>query len=393
MMAANHVRQKAGLVSSVANETISLVCRSSSDATTSGYFHFTGNASKRTDNSTTINVIYGISRPRCELRKSTVKICCRQTCLFMDLGVQVSVLHVSVVNALCSMTEIKATSRKLQAYGGAQIATLGTVRLHVSYRHIALASFEFFVVRKGNSLMGQDLFDALGFEVRDPLNSLCLIEQSPLTGQRKLDPLNNATQQLLQSSAALRAHSELLHIDPSKKIESYVHSPVIDATMPPVVQKQHRLPLALSDKVKQEVDRLVNDRSLEPIDSSPWVCNMVIVPKANCAVRVCADLSDAIRAVIPDRYPLPTMEELGLFCRQPVLFKDRPKVGLLAGRTQRVGALPYSDDHTVGLVSMASTTVRIVERSILFPVDHGKHPSRNRRRKKPARRHRDLCCD
>ena len=193
------------------------MCRSSSDATTSGYSHFTGNASKRTDNLTTINVIYGISRPRCELRKSTVKIGGRQTCLFMDLGAQVSVLHVSVVKSLRRMTEIKATSRKLQAYGKAEIAMLGTVRLPVSYRHIALSAFEFVVVSNGNSLMGLDLFDALGFEVRDTLNSLCLIEQSPLTGQKALDPLNDATQQLLHLSAALRAHSELIHINSSKK--------------------------------------------------------------------------------------------------------------------------------------------------------------------------------
>ena len=98
-----------------------------------------------------------------------------------------------------------------------------------------------------------------------------------------------------------------------KKIESYVHSPVIDVTVPFVVQKQRRLPLALTDKVTQEVDRLVNDRILEPIDSSPWVCNMVIVPKVNGAVRVCADLSDENRAVILDRYLLLTMEELSDF--------------------------------------------------------------------------------
>ena len=54
----------------------------------------------------------------------------------------------------------------------------------------------------------------------------------------------------------------------------------------------------------------VNDRILEPIDFLPWICSMVIVPKATGAVRVCADLSDANRSVIPDRYPLPTMEEL-----------------------------------------------------------------------------------
>ena len=119
--------------------------------------------------------------------------------------------------------------------------------------------------------MSLDLIDALGFEVRDPLNSLCLIEQSPLTGQGSLDPLNDATQQLLQSSAALRAHSELIHIEPSEKIKSYVHSPVIDVTVPSVVQKQRRLPLAFTNKVKHEVNRLVNHRIFEPIDSSPWV--------------------------------------------------------------------------------------------------------------------------
>ena len=122
--------------------------------------------------------------------------------------------------------------------------------------------------------MGLDLFDALEFEVRVTLNSHCLIEQSPLNGQGLLDQLNNATQRLLQSSAALRVHSELIHIDASKRIESYVHSPVIEVTVLPVVQKQRRLTLALTDKVKQEVDRLVNDRCLEPIVSSPWVCNM-----------------------------------------------------------------------------------------------------------------------
>ena len=87
------------------------VCRSSSDAATSRYPHFAGNGSKRTETSTCINVIYRISRPRCELHKSTVRIGGRQIRLFMDLGAHVSVLHFSVVTALRCMTEIRATSK------------------------------------------------------------------------------------------------------------------------------------------------------------------------------------------------------------------------------------------------------------------------------------------
>ena len=111
------------------------VCRSSSDAATSRFPHFTGNASKRTETLTCINVINGISRPRCELRKSTVRIGGRQTLLFMDLGAQVPVLHVIVIKAIRRMTEIRATSRKLQADGGAEIATLGTIMFRVIPPH------------------------------------------------------------------------------------------------------------------------------------------------------------------------------------------------------------------------------------------------------------------
>ena len=202
---------------------LAAVCCSSSDAATNRYPHSTGNASNRTETPTCINVIYGISRPRCELRKSTVRIGGRRTHLFMDLGAQVSVLHVSVVRALRRMTKIRATSRKLQAYGGAEIATLGTIRLPVSYRNVALPAFEFVVVRNGNSLMGLDLFDALGFEVRDPLNSPCVIEQSPHNSQGSVDSLNGNTPRYLQSSPTLRGRSQPLHLYPSKKIGCYVH--------------------------------------------------------------------------------------------------------------------------------------------------------------------------
>ena len=120
--------------------------------------------------------------------------------------------------------------------------------------------------------------------------------------------------QLLQSSSALHNHSEILYIfDPTKKIKCYVQSPDIDLTVPPVVQKLRRLPLAFTNKVRLEMDRLIKKQILEPIESSLWVCNMIIAPKANGDVRVCADLSDASRAVIPDRYPLLNFEELSNF--------------------------------------------------------------------------------
>ena len=39
---------------------------------------------------------------------------------------------------------------------------------------------------------------------------------------------------------------------------------------------------------------------------------MVVVHKPNGDVRICCDLTDVNRAIIPDRYSLPTIEELSM---------------------------------------------------------------------------------
>lgn len=49
---------------------------------------------------------------------------------------------------------------------------------------------------------------------------------------------------------------------------------------------------------------------IEPIDASPWVSNLVIVQKKTGGIRTCVDMRAANKAVVPDRYPLPTTEEL-----------------------------------------------------------------------------------
>ncbi|KAJ7998310.1 hypothetical protein DPEC_G00221370 [Dallia pectoralis] len=80
--------------------------------------------------------------------------------------------------------------------------------------------------------------------------------------------------------------------------------------VPPVVQPLRRVPLALRDGVTQELQRLQADGIIEPIDASPWVSNLVIARKKSGGRRVCFDLRQVNKALVPDKYPLPTTEEL-----------------------------------------------------------------------------------
>jgi hypothetical protein len=49
---------------------------------------------------------------------------------------------------------------------------------------------------------------------------------------------------------------------------------------------------------------------IERIDVSVWTSNIVVARKKCGGVRVCVNLSDVNKALVPQRYPLPTMEEL-----------------------------------------------------------------------------------
>ena len=80
----------------------------------------------------------------------------------------------------------------------------------------------------------------------------------------------------------------------------------------PVAQPMRRVPLAHKEAVEKELKRMESEDILEKIDSSPWVSNMVLQwkDKGRGDLRICADLREPNKAIIPDRYPLPTIEEL-----------------------------------------------------------------------------------
>ncbi|XP_011858351.1 PREDICTED: uncharacterized protein K02A2.6-like [Vollenhovia emeryi] len=73
----------------------------------------------------------------------------------------------------------------------------------------------------------------------------------------------------------------------------------------------HSYPLALEEPLNAELDRLVSNGILTPVESSEWAAPIVVVRKANNKIRICADYSTGLnQALIIDVHPLPNMEEL-----------------------------------------------------------------------------------
>ena len=70
------------------------------------------------------------------------------------------------------------------------------------------------------------------------------------------------------------------------------------------------IPIALRDRVKQELDRMISTRVIEPVDKpTECVSQMDIVEKANGSFRICIDPQPLNVALKREHFKLPTIDE------------------------------------------------------------------------------------
>ena len=215
--------------------------------------------------------------------------------LLIDLGANVSIINESTFKEHFSSQKLDSPSQRLVCYNNEEIKVLGVVRLSVQYQEQRVESFPFYVTSRGASLMGIDLFNRLGFQVTHngvPVKSVELASKFP---------------------EAFREFG---------KVIGYNQRPNVDTTVKPVSQKLRRLPLTLREEVSKELRRLEEIDVIEKIDSSSWISNLVVPRRPTGEIRLCVDLRDVNKAIIPDRYPLPSQEELMTeFCGSTIFSK------------------------------------------------------------------------
>ncbi len=206
--------------------------------------------------------------------------------LLLDTGASVSLLNMQTYNTFFGALTLSAPSASLCGYGDSKIDLVGSLQVTVGYGNKMVPSFTFHVARRGANLMGLDLFSALGFSLVDKKGAAILTVSTPW--QQKWPSL-------FEGLGCLTA---------------FAHHPLLNPTIKPVIQPLRRIPLALRDGVSAELKQLLDVGIIEPVDASPWVSNLVVAQKKSGALRVCVDLRAVNKAVIPDRFPLPTSEEL-----------------------------------------------------------------------------------
>ena len=88
--------------------------------------------------------------------------------LLVDLGSQISIISYAEYKRSLSRHKLRRADITLRGYGAAPITCFGYLEIPVEYGEIRIPSFRFYVTKRGDCLLGIDLFDRLGFRILEP---------------------------------------------------------------------------------------------------------------------------------------------------------------------------------------------------------------------------------
>ena len=83
-----------------------------------------------------------------------------------------------------------------------------------------------------------------------------------------------------------------------------------DPNVAPTVMPPRRVPIALKEKLKAELERLTQRQAISRVeDPTDWVSSMIATLKPNGSIRLCIDPHYLNQALKRSHYPLPVIED------------------------------------------------------------------------------------
>ena len=191
--------------------------------------------------------------------------------------------------------ESEKGTQKLFSYGSAEpLSTLGRFRATVQLDDQAVEA-EFIVISgKGRPLLGRKTAVQLGvLRLGQQVNSVDTA-------------LRVKFKECFEGIGKLKGYQAKIHVDPE---------------VLPVAQNPRRVPFSLREKLELKLKELQEADIIEKVEGpTPWVSPVCVVPKPSGDIRLCVDMRRANEAVLRERHPIPTVDEILQNMNQSTVF-------------------------------------------------------------------------
>ena len=194
---------------------------------------------------------------------------------------------------------LKKTSATLKMYNGTTMSPLGKSTLTCAKGEIS-KDVDFFII-------DQDVRPLLGAETCQELN-LIKVMVDDILDPETVNSVNDKPQtSVLTKDRILKDYSDVF--EGLGCMDGLYHMEV-DDNVKPVIHPPRKVPVALRDRLKEELDKLVKEEVITPVtEPTNWVSSLVLVNKPD-KLRICIDPQDLNKALLRAHYPLPTIEEV-----------------------------------------------------------------------------------
>ena len=206
----------------------------------------------------------------------------------VDTGASVSIMSETLYHKLWPRRGLKETTIRLQTYSKEPIPVVGATQVCVGYEG-QTATLPLVVVKgQGPTLLGRNWLNQIRLNWSQIHYTTCPGLHDLLTKYSKV------FQEGLGS------------------FEGYEAKIMVDPNASPRFYKARTVPYAMREKVEAELDRLVAEGTLEPVEYSDWAAPIVPVVKSDRkSVRICGDFKVTVNPVSKlHRYPIPKIEDI-----------------------------------------------------------------------------------
>lgn len=183
---------------------------------------------------------------------------------------------------------LEETKTKLHTYSGESIPVLGTVDVLVKYGDQEISLPLLVVTGSGPSLLGRNW-----------------LEKIRLNWHEIFWTYNTSLNELLERYRSVFGSD----LGAAKGFKAKI---IVEPNATPKFLRARSIPYFYREKVEIELEKLVADGTITPIEHSEWAAPIVAVLKPDKQrVRICGDFKQTVNPVAKlDRYPIPRVEDL-----------------------------------------------------------------------------------
>ena len=240
--------------------------------------------------------------------KVTVQVNGTATVCKVDTGAEGNIIPIQQMKQICPTMDIEKdlqlSNANITAYGGHVIKQCGTCELDVTYRDNTLMCIFHVVDVSGPVILGLQACQDLKLVTLNCHLVNCADTTEVLTYQ---DISRQQTGNSKEKENLMTKYKDCFNGIGCFEGEYHI---ILDPSVPPVVHPPRRVPEALREPLKAELDLLCEQQIIAKVDEpTDWVNSFVCVTKRNGSIRLCLDPKDLNAAIKRPHHCTPTLDD------------------------------------------------------------------------------------